>query len=134
MFGDIENHSHRDSTRAELFANLCQELIRHETMEQKLWYPQLQENDKLKEIVQHLLKEEQDAAKAIKDFPDINDEKEWNKQFKKFKQDIEHHAEEEETRLFPKVDMILSSEQLDLIGKKMQAFKKEFDDNIQRAA
>lgn len=134
MFADIANQTHKSSTKKDLFAVLCQELIRHETMEQKLWYPQLQENDKLNEIVQHLIKEEQSAAKAIKDFANIHDEKEWNKKFEKLKNDVEHHAEEEETRLFPKVDMILSSEQLDLIGKKMQTFKKDFDDHIQRAA
>jgi iron-sulfur cluster repair protein YtfE (RIC family) len=125
-FADIDNESHRETTKKEMFNALCQDLIRHETMEQKIWYPHLKQNEKLASIINHLLMEEKTAAKTIKEFGEIKLQDEWEEKFAEFKEDVEHHAAEEESLLFPKVMQILDDTSLEKIGSEMREFKAEF--------
>ncbi|MBA2655010.1 MAG: hemerythrin domain-containing protein [Gammaproteobacteria bacterium] len=125
-FTDILEGSHRDETTAKMFNLLCDDLIRHETMEQEIWYPHLKRNEKLSEIITHLIAEEKSAKKTIKEFRKIKDAKEWNKKFMKFKREVEHHAREEETKLFPKVKKILTENELLSLGKMMREYKRDY--------
>lgn len=127
---DIVDGSHRYETKKEVFANLAQNLLRHETMEEKLWYPFLKKNNELAEVIKHLVSEEHSAEKAIQKLTKINDQKEWEAMMFKFKNDVEHHAAEEEEKLFPKVETLLSEDELKKIGKEMYEFKTEFNDVV----
>uniref|UniRef100_UPI0003698E9B hemerythrin domain-containing protein n=1 Tax=Legionella tunisiensis TaxID=1034944 RepID=UPI0003698E9B len=89
------------------FENLCHDLIRHEAMEHKVWYPCLKDNEKLDSTVKHLLTEEKSAEEAIKEFDDIKTQQEWEKKFARFKNNVIRHAEEEENKLFPQVKIYL---------------------------
>lgn len=126
-FAEISKGIHRDITKKEMFNELCQELIRHETMEQEIWYPNLKKNEKLRDIIKHLISEEKTAAKTIKEFGKIKIQKEWEEKFLKFKKDVEHHANEEEDKLFPKVEKLLDAAELKRIGKELYEFKLEFE-------
>lgn len=134
MFQEIYKGSHRDSTKKEMFFDLCQELIRHETTEQRIWYPYLKNNEKLTKTIKHLISEEKNADKLIKEFKKIKTQDEWDKKFLKFKKEIEHHATEEETKLFPKVAKILSKKELDDIGLEMFRFRRDFNTSLRKAA
>lgn len=126
ILGEIEDDSHRDKTKRKMFDELCDDLLRHETMEHKVWYPHFNKNEKIDDTVRHLLSEEQHAEKAINQFKRIKNQAEWDEKFQQFKKDVEHHASEEEEKLFPKVKTILSEKELEMIGKKMWAFKREY--------
>lgn len=113
-----------EKSRKNKFEALCKDLIRHETMEEKIWYPALRtQNPELREIIKHLIEEEKSAAKAIKSFKKVKFDFIWKLKFAKFKHDIEHHADEEEENLFPKVRKLLSKAELTLLGTKMRKFK-----------
>lgn len=105
------------------FDAFTQELIRHETMEQRVWYPFLQKNRELKKIIAHLVSEEKSTALAIKKFKKVGLDFMWELRYYKFKHDVEHHANEEEKELFPKVNEFISKEELNRLGKKMREFK-----------
>lgn len=124
MLAKISYESHQGETKRKIFTELCQELIRHETMEQEVWYPFLIGNDNLVGIIKHLVSEEEKAAETIKEFDKIEDQKDWEEKFLHFKGDIEHHASDEETKLFPIVEKHLTKEQLEKIGKIMYEFKQ----------
>ncbi len=123
-FSEISKKSHRDATKQKLFTQLCEDLISHELMEEKIWYPRFKNSDQLEDTVKHLISEEKHAAKAIKEFDNIKSEKEWEEKFLKLKDAVEHHAKEEEDQLFPNVEKILDEEQLKKIGNDMKEFKK----------
>lgn len=123
MLANINNKSRRYTTKRTMFHTLCQDLVRHETMEQKIWYPRLKKDKGLAEIIKHLLVEEKDAAKTIKKFKSIKTQEKWEEKFSEFKKDVEHHAAEEEKKLFPKVKKFLNEMELEKIGKEMRAFK-----------
>lgn len=126
ILADIENKSHQYSEKRKIFDGLCHDLIRHETMEETVWYPYFQYNDKLDDEVKHLITEEKHAAKVIKEFEQITSESEFEKKFAKFKKDVEHHANEEETKLFPHVEKLLNETELEEIGRKMREFKENY--------
>lgn len=138
ILADISDESHRVETREKKFEMLCQELIRHETMEQKIWYPYFKNNSQLTEIINHLISEEKSAHTKIKKFNTIKTETEWKEKFSELKKDIEHHATEEETKLFPLVNKLLNDMDLERIGKEMHQFKEEYiltlspEDNLKR--
>ena len=105
------------------FNAFCKELVHHETMEQKIWYPALRKNSELRNIIKHLLGEEKSAARAIKKFKKTNFNFMWDLRYYKFKHDVDHHAKEEEKELFPKVKKLFSNTELNTLGIKMRKFK-----------
>lgn len=127
ILADISMGSHKDETQKKLFHSLCNDLIRHETMEHSVWYPYFKNDNRLSQTVRHLLSEEKHAEKAIKKFDNstLHDE-EWEKKFSQLKEAVEHHAQEEEQQLFPEVKKILSDEELEKIGLEMYHFKQDY--------
>jgi len=123
----ITKKSHRYETKKKMFKTLCTDLLRHESMEQKVWYPNFKKSRKIKTEVKHLLSEEKHAEKVIRKFKVIKTEEEWDKLFSKFKKAVEHHAHEEEHKLFPNVKEILDEEELKVIGGEMRKFKNKYN-------
>ncbi|PJD91316.1 MAG: hemerythrin [Legionella sp.] len=123
MFADINDDSHRFETQKKMFSLLADELIRHETIEHLVWYPHFKEN--LPDTVKHLLTEEKHAEKAIKKLETLKTEPTWKEHFIKLKNAVEHHAQEEEKKLFPEVKKLLSEKELNDIGLKMYEFKQD---------
>jgi hemerythrin superfamily protein len=113
----------QEKTKKSKFEAFCQDLTRHETMEQKIWYPVLRKDPELRHIIKHLLSEEKSAAQTIKKFKKVQFEFMWKLRFYKFKHDVSHHAKEEEQELFPKVRKVLSKAQLNALGTAMRKFK-----------
>jgi hemerythrin superfamily protein len=126
LLADISDVSHKYETKIKLFDDLCQDLVTHETMEQKVWYPRLKDNEKLYDTIKHLIAEEKTAAKEIKEFKKIDSEDKWQEKFVTFKKAVERHANEEEKKLFPQVEKYLTEDELDEIGMEMRKFKEEF--------
>jgi hemerythrin superfamily protein len=122
----IAKKSNQYAAKKRRFKALCQDLLRHETMEHKVWYPNFKNNKKIKSEVKHLLSEEKHAEMAIKKFKTIKTPKEWDTHFAKFKKAVENHAREEEKKLFPNVRKILDKLELMEIGKQMQRFKAKY--------
>lgn len=126
-FAEIADDKHREETKKKLFDELSAFLIRHETMEQNLWYPNFKDDDKVSDTVKHLMTEEKKAESVIKEMKTIEDQSEWEEKFNSLKKDVEHHANEEEQKLFPKVEALLSIDELDKIGKELREFKIKAD-------
>jgi hemerythrin superfamily protein len=105
------------------FKSLQDFLVKHETMEQKAWYPQLEKNDQLQNIVTQLKDQEQDAEKALKEINSTKDDQAWVSKVKDFLKAVAQHANDEQTMLLPKVSQVLDKTKLNEIGKDMQAFR-----------
>lgn len=116
-----------DSNVAEsrsIFKTLKEFLVKHETMEQKIWYPALEKKDPdLDKIISDLKKQEKDAGHAIDEIEKIKDDKEWASKVKTFTKDVDNHAKNEENNLFPKVKKAIAQSELEDIGKKLEEYK-----------
>lgn len=124
MLADIIDDSHHFETQRKKFESLAHDLVRHETMERVVWYPHLK--NKVPDTVKHLISEEKHAEKAIKKLEELKSEEAWKVHFLKFKENVELHAEEEEEKLFPLAEKILSEKERDEIGLEMHAFKQHY--------
>lgn len=107
------------------FKKLKSFLEKHETMEQKLWYPELEKKKDLESLIKDLKKEEDDAGKNLKNIASIKDNDKWMSEVKKLVKDVENHAKEEEDKLFPKVSDALDKAELDKIAVKLEKYKKK---------
>ena len=124
ILNEIEDDSKQFETKRRLFQEVGHALIRHENMEQDLWYPCFKNNNLLDERVKHLLTEEKHAEKAIKELSEVQAPADWEEKFAQFKKNVEHHAQEEEQMLFPAVKKILSEKELEKIGFEMNKYKQ----------
>ncbi len=113
-------------TREELFARIKQELLVHETLEEELLYPTLKEHDETKEVSLEGYEEHHFANEVIAELEEtpVDDEK-WGAKFAVLKENIEHHIEEEEGEMFPKARKVLTSEQIESLGERLQQRKQE---------
>lgn len=106
------------------FNTFTHDLLRHEKMEEKIWYPVLRRKIELRDIIQHLVSEEKSAEKSIKSIKQTPMGFIWKLKFIKFKFDVDHHASEEEKQLFIQVRKYFSKDELNKLGIKMKKFKK----------
>lgn len=118
---EIVNPVNNFTTRKKLFKKLSQDILVHEEVEEKKWYPHF--SHRLDARVRHLVKEEKHAANEIKKFDNIKDETMWNDNFIQFRSAVERHAEEEELKLFPEVEVLLNMHELEIIGKELVEYK-----------
>lgn len=126
MFAQLKTTLDKDVDKSRKnFNDIKDFIVKHETMEQKEWYPELEKKNGLKDIVAHLKKEEDDAGNEIKKIDDISDNAQWVAAVKKFMTAVEHHAKDEETKLFPKAKKALSKTELDSIGEKLMTYHKD---------
>lgn len=105
------------------FYVFTRDLLRHEKMEEKKWYPALRKKVALKKVIKHLVAEEKSAEKAIKKSRTEKIDLLWNLRFLKLKHDIDHHARDEEKKLFPKVRKLFTKSELNTLGTRMRKFK-----------
>lgn len=115
----------RDETKIRTAKLLCKDLATHENMENTTWYPFILKTAQLKQTITHLIKEEKKAASTIKKLDKIKDTEKWLETFMTLKKDVSHHANEEETKLFPKVMTLIDSDDLEKVGKKLQQYKNK---------
>jgi hypothetical protein len=127
LMNELEQTTERGvKTREEKWTKLLKELTIHENIEEEIFYPALHEHPKLKEIVLEALEEHHlvdEIVEQLKDTP--FDDEHWSAKFKVTKENVEHHIEEEEGPMFSKVRETFSKEQLEDLGSRMEASKRE---------
>ena len=102
------------------------ELVRHERIEEEIFYPRLRGNEEVKEIVLEGYEEHHVADVILDELLDIPASSDlWKAKVKVLKENIEHHIKEEEDEMFPKARKVLSREQLEHLGERMEALKRE---------
>ena len=126
MLAEGEETTERaEKTRAEVFDRLKEEMLIHERIEEEIFYPALKQHPRAKEIVLEGFEEHHvvDEIMGELEATDVTDEQ-WGAKFKVMKENIEHHAvEEEEGKLFPKVRRAFSAEELEDLGTQMLELK-----------
>jgi hemerythrin superfamily protein len=131
LMGELEKTTERGvKTREELFTKLVSELTVHEKIEEQIFYPRVKEQattKKVEELIAESYEEHHfvDTVKAeLQDTP--FDAEEWAAKFKVMKENVEHHAfEEEEEKLFPKVQKIFTKDELEEMGTEMEELKQQ---------
>jgi hemerythrin superfamily protein len=117
-------------TRKKLLARLEAELTAHTTIEEELFYPAILEaSDDVEDARMVAEGIEEHRACDAKVIPDLHKTDpstiEFTGQLKVLKDYLFHHIEEEEEEMFPKVRELIGRTELQELGEKMLARKKQ---------
>ena len=123
IFSDLENK--RDDRRA-LFPELDRELTIHAEIEEKIFYPAAKGAEPTRDLVLESIEEHKQIKMVLSDLEKTDKTTEvWGAALKVLKEDVMHHVGEEENELFPKVKKVLSKQQLEDLGTRMEELKMQ---------
>lgn len=111
-------------TREELFTQLKQELDVHTRIEEEIFYPVLKEAKETEDLTLEAYEEHNVVKQLLTELEQLpKDDETWGAKLTVLKENIEHHVEEEEGELFDGAREVLSREQLEELGTRMEEAK-----------
>ena len=113
-------------TREELFTQLKSELDLHAQIEETVLYPVLEKADETHEITLEAFEEHRLVKQLLSELESMDKgDEQWTARFTVLKENIEHHVEEEEGEMFKKARKVLSDEEAEDLGARLEAAKAE---------
>jgi len=127
IFEKLEPTTERGvKTREELFTQLKQELDVHARIEETILYPVLKEASETEEITLEAYEEHNVVKQLLAELDKLpKDDETWGAKLTVLKENVEHHVEEEEGEMFKSARKVLSQEQIEEIGARLEAAKQE---------
>ncbi|HEX8144896.1 MAG TPA: hemerythrin domain-containing protein [Pyrinomonadaceae bacterium] len=127
IFEKLEPTTERGvKTREELFAQLKLELDIHARIEEEIFYPAIKDAQETHEITLEAYEEHNVVKQLLAELEELPvDDETWGAKLKVLKENVEHHVEEEETEMFSSAREVLSSDQIEELGARMEAAKQE---------
>jgi hypothetical protein len=127
LLADGETTTERgEKTRTELFATIKGELFVHERIEEEIFYPALKDHPKTKAIALEGYEEHHVVDTVMGEMLDLDvSDETWTAKFSVMKENLEHHIEEEEDEMFKQARQVFDAGELDDLGTRMEARKKE---------
>ena len=114
--------------RTQLLKTLTAALNVHELIEEQVLYPALKPHAQARDIVLEGFQEHHVADLLVKELHALaKDDEKWGAKFKVLKESLEHHIEEEESRMFRTARGVLSRDELRDLGARMKALKAEIE-------
>jgi hemerythrin superfamily protein len=109
----------------QIFKEIKSELEIHARIEETIFYPAMEEHEELKDMVLESLEEHKQMKTVLREMSRLSASSEkFKPKFKVLKDNVEHHAvEEEEGKMFPKVRKLIDSAQLQELGEELEAAK-----------
>jgi hemerythrin superfamily protein len=90
--------------RKELFDKIDTELEIHTHIEETIFYPAIEEHEEFKEMVAEALEEHQEAKMLLDELEELGaDNHDFSSKLQQLMEAVEHHVEEEEGEMFPKI-------------------------------
>ena len=96
----------------------------HEEMEETFFYPQLKKEPAAEDLILEGYQEHHVMDLLMAEISQLKPSAEaWQPKIKVLQENTEHHMEEEEEELFPKVRKIWDAERRAMVGRQMQDMK-----------
>lgn len=132
ILGDLDATTERGvKTREELFTKVKAELEVHEAIEEEIFYPALKEHPKAKDIVLEGYEEHNVVDMVMAEIDGLPfDDETWGAKLTVMKENVEHHIEEEESEMFKQARQVLDEDELEDLGRRMQARKDELNETL----
>ena len=124
LFQQLES-ARGSAAKLRVFEQIKTELELHTHIEEKIFYPALEEPKETHELTLEAYEEHDVVKKLLRELSRSKSaDEDWESQAKVLQENVEHHVEEEENELFPKADAALSEEEVEELGERM-AMEKE---------
>ena len=122
LFSQLKRASGK--AKLDVFKQIKTELELHTHIEEKVFYPALEEPEETHDLALEAYEEHAVVKKLLKELSRARTaDDEWEAQAKVLQENVEHHVEEEENELFKKADRALSQEDLQDLSERMIAEK-----------
>jgi hemerythrin-like domain-containing protein len=123
---DRVKETESEKEHLKLFEQIKSELEVHTHIEETILYPTLRQYEELKELVLEAFEEHKQVKTLIREIEGLVEGSErLDAKLTVMGENVEHHVEEEENEMFPKVEKLMSREELEELGAQLQAAKKE---------
>ena len=107
-----------------IFAQIKIELEIHTEIEESVFYPAMQRYNELKDMVAESLEEHNKVKTLLKEMEGMSGGEDFEDKLEELIDNVEHHAEdEEESKMFPKIQELVSAAELDKLGAQLQSAK-----------
>jgi hemerythrin superfamily protein len=113
--------------KRKIFDQIQTELETHARIEETIFYPAMEKHEELKDMVLESIEEHKQIKTLLKEIDSLkSDSEKFEPKLKVLMENVEHHAEEEEEgKMFPKVEEIVSEEDLEALGQELEAAKNK---------
>jgi len=116
----------KNENRQKMFPELDRELSVHAEIEERIFYPATREAEPTRDLVLESIEEHKQIKMVLADLEQTDMTTDvWGAALKVLKEDVMHHVGEEEDELFPKVRKVLSEQQLEDLGTRMEQLKMQ---------
>jgi hemerythrin superfamily protein len=128
IFSEME----KKENRQKMFPELDRELSVHAEIEERIFYPATRDAEPTRDLVLESIEEHKQIKMVLADLErtDMTTDV-WGAALKVLKEDVMHHVGEEEDELFPKVRKVLSEQQLEDLGTRMEQLKIQLLTTVQ---
>jgi hemerythrin superfamily protein len=117
---ESDDHDTMRSLQQQIFG----ELETHTRIEEDIFYPSVKSlSDDLSESVDESLQEHHVVKVLMREIEPLSDPDVFVAKMTVLIENVEHHADEEESDMFPEIRQKLSSEQLEELGAQLEAAK-----------
>jgi hemerythrin-like domain-containing protein len=122
-----ETSNRATKRRTELLSLIQQELKIHTTIEEEIFYPAYKDSGEKEDVVRFYEATEEHRAVEALVLPDLDGTDPGSDKFlgraKVLKDLIEHHVQEEENEMFKRASKLMSKDDLESLGQRMQERK-----------
>ena len=124
LFQQAESSEDQKQKRS-IFDQIQSELETHARIEEEVFYPAMQEREELKALVLESIEEHRQVKTLLREMGNLkSDSEKFEPKLSVLKENVEHHAEEEEEgKMFPKVRELFDQQELNQLGEKLEAAK-----------
>ena len=122
LFEQLERASGK--RKLDVFAKIKTELDLHAHIEEKIFYPALEKPSETHDLTLEAYEEHKQVKTLLRQLSrGRSANKEWQAKAKVLQENVEHHVDEEENELFKKADSVLSDEELEELGMRLEEEK-----------
>ena len=123
---DLTQQAMRDSSK-ESFLKIKAKLDPHIMGEEKLFYPLLEQKSELRELVNHAYEEHKEIRSVLSELESMDpSSSNWVSKLKELDETVRHHVEEEENKVFPEAQRVMSEDKAQQISQQYLDFSKTF--------
>jgi len=117
-------HASDQRKRKDVLDKIDTELEIHAHIEETVFYPALEEHEELKDMVVEALEEHQEAKALLEELEELGPENhDFGSKLQELMESVEHHVQEEEREMFPKVREVFDEGQLEELGHQLESAK-----------
>ena len=108
-----------------IFAQIDTELSIHDHIEETVFYPEMEQYEELKEMVEEAMEEHEEIKTLLIEMAPLAGSMEFDSPLQELVEIVETHIEEEETELFPKIRELWDETTLEQLGDRLESAKDE---------